>query len=46
MKVKTFQIRLTKEHLESDTQFINESIALINIKRVMSEFNSDKAITN
>lgn len=38
MKVKTFQIRLAEEHLESDTQFINESIELINIKRVMSEF--------
>ncbi len=38
MKVKTFQIRLSKEHLEGDIQFINESIKLMNVKRVMSEF--------
>lgn len=37
MKVKTFQIRLSKKHLESDIQFINESIELINVKRIMSE---------
>lgn len=37
MKVKTFQIRLSKEHLESDTQFINDSIEFMNVKRVMSE---------
>lgn len=37
MKVKTFQIRLSKKHLESDIQFINESIELINVKKVMSE---------
>lgn len=37
MKVKTFQIRLSKEHLEDDTKFINESIELMNVKRVMSE---------
>lgn len=37
MKVKVFQIRLSKEHLETDTQFINESIELMNVKRVLSE---------
>lgn len=38
MKVQAFQIRLSKEHLENDIQFINESIEFINVKRVMSEF--------
>src|SRR5690554_2898048 len=37
MKVKAFQIRLSKEHMEGDIQFINESIELMNVKRVMSE---------
>ena len=37
MKVKAFQIRLSKEYLEGDIQFINESIEFIDVKRVMSE---------
>lgn len=37
MKVKTFQIRLSKEHLEADIQLINEYIELVEVKRVMSE---------
>src|SRR5690554_2638936 len=37
MKVKAFQIRLSKEHLEGDIQLINESIEFVDVKRVMSE---------
>ena len=37
MKVKAFQIRLSKDHLEGDIQLINESIEFVDVKRVMSE---------
>lgn len=38
MKVKAFDIRISKEYLEDDIRLINESIEFMNVKRVLSEF--------
>jgi superfamily II DNA helicase RecQ len=38
MKVQAFLIRLSNQHLEGDTQRINEFIEFVDVKNVMSEF--------
>ncbi len=38
MKVQAFLIRLSNQHLEGDTQSINEFIEFVDVKKVMSEF--------